>query len=123
MKFISSEQAYQYFKALFHARWKLIPQILSCTTSLGCYRLGKSVVTTARWNKEKVEVMLHILRHKIYQCPDFREELLHYDKCVHVFVENTPDTFWGIGNGKGLNTLGALLHYVLTEWQVDHLVQ
>ena len=64
--------------------------------------------------------MFHILKHKVYQCTEFREELLlHRDK---VFCEDTKNQFWGLGKGgKGLNTLGVLLHMLVAFWDVEVL--
>ena len=119
-EFDSSEQAYQYFKALFHDKQDLVDKILTEKTSIGCYRLGKRVKTSKLWQAEKVQVMLHILKHKLYQCKEFQAELLgNKDK---VFCEATVNHFWGLGKqGTGLNTLGVLLHILVGVWEMDHL--
>lgn len=120
IKFDSSEQCYQYFKALFHGKQQLCTKILKQHSALKCYKLGKSIVTSQLWRQEKVDVMFHILMHKLYQCTEFRQELLQ-NQCK-VFTENTKNRFWGIGHsGEGLNTLGVLLHKVVLAWELDHL--
>ena len=120
VKFDSSEQCYQYFKALFHNRHQLCLQILTQRSALKCYKLGKRIVASLLWHEEKIHVMLHILKHKLYQCAEFRCELLQNQS--KVFTENTKNKFWGIGsNGKGLNTLGVLLHQVVLAWELDNL--
>ena len=120
LEFSSSEQGYQYFKALFHHRLDIATQILNESSSLRCYRLGKRVKTSKLWRAEKVLVMQHILRHKLYQCQEFRAELLcNKDK---VFVESTNNRFWGRNEqGKGLNTLGVLLHSLVGYWELECL--
>lgn len=118
--FASSEQAYQHFKAVFHGHWEIAVEILREGTSVGCYRLGKGIKTSTLWQKEKVRVMLHILKHKVYQCAEFREELLQNRN--KVFCEDTKNQFWGLGKGgKGLNTLGVLLHMLVVFWDMERL--
>ena len=120
LAFDSSEQAYQYFKALFHSRLDLTERILNEKSSIGCYRLGKRIQTSKLWQREKSHVMFHILKHKVYQCSEFRAELLANQS--KVFCENTLNHFWGLGrNGRGLNTLGVLLHMLVGFWEADHL--
>ena len=109
MTFSSSEQAYQYFKALFHSKYYKCTGILKTHNPSRIYAIGHSIVTSKVWEGERVKVMLHILRHKLYQCESFRAELLAAADTA-VFTEATRDKFWAIGNGSGLNTLGVLLH-------------
>ena len=118
--FDSSEQAYQYFKGIFHDKQNLVERILAEKSSVGCYKLGKRVRTSKLWRGEKVHVMLHILKHKLYQCEEFRAELLgNKDK---VFCENTVNHFWGLGkNQEGANTLGVLLHMLVGVWELDNM--
>ena len=118
--FISSEQAYQYFKALFHCKFDIAGKICRQRNSLACYRLGKQIRTSNLWREEKVHVMFHILKHKVYQCVEFREELLGNRN--KVFCEDTRNSFWGLGKGgKGLNTLGVLMHMLVVFWEMEML--
>ena len=119
LSFSSSEQAYQYFKALFHDKPRLISRILATDNPHRIYRYGHSIPTCEMWKSERVEVMLHILRHKLYQCPEFRSELLSTGDLV--LTEQTSDSFWAIGNGFGWNTLGVLLHCVKLEYELEML--
>lgn len=118
--FSSSEQAYQYFKALFHSEFDTIRDILSTCNPHEIYAIGHAIPVTRLWKKERVHVMLHILRHKLYQCEIFREELLRSgDK---ILTEQTRDMFWAVGvSGNGQNTLGVLLHVVKMEWELEML--
>ena len=75
IEFVHSEQAYQYFKCIFHHQWVKAGRIRSCADPRKCFRVGRSVVTSSSWQLEKPKVMLHILKHKFHQCKEFREEL------------------------------------------------
>ena len=80
------------FKAWFH--WKFaIAEEIGCTVDpVKIYRLGKSIVTVRAWQREKVDIMLHILRHKWWQCEQFKRELVAFDQCI--LTENTKNHFW-----------------------------
>lgn len=114
LTFSSSEQAYQFFKCHFHGCWGRVNKILNARTAKECYFIGRSCKTSKEWKSEKVHVMLHILKHKFFQCELFRNEL---DKLQdHILIEDTKNYFWGRGSdGYGLNTLGVLLHRVRLE--------
>ena len=113
-EFHCSEQAYQFFKCHFHEDWFRVHKILHAKNARQCYFIGKKCVTSKLWKEEKPHVMLHLLKHKFFQCPEFRAELRKYQHCI--LVENTKNHFWGRGiNDCGLNTLGVLLHRVWLE--------
>ena len=106
--FISSEQAYQYNKAVFHGRTDIVKRILQASDPFVIYRLGKSISTSGKWHKEKVKVMRHLLHAKYNQSSEFRNKLKATDR--QVLIEDTPNEFWGRGkNNTGRNTLGLLL--------------
>ena len=116
--FSSSEQAYQYFKALFHGKKFKVRAILRENNPSRIYAIGHAIGVNALWKEERVYVMLHILRHKLYQCAAFREELMKSDG--KVLTEYTSDSFWAFGvDGKGSNTLGVLLHVIKMEWELE----
>ena len=115
LTFSSTEQAYQYFKCLFHGEEDKISKILLAKKAVDCYYIGKSCKTSQLWKEEKVHVMLHLLKHKFYQCEHFKVELSKFSDCI--LIEDTKNYFWGRGqDGKGLNTLGVLLHEVWSGW-------
>ena len=114
LTFESSEQAYQYFKCHFHGCWGKVDRILVARSAKDCYFIGKACKTSLKWKAEKVQVMLHILKHKYFQCDLFRQELGKFHE--YILVEDTANHFWGKGSdGHGLNTLGVLLHRVWLE--------
>lgn len=119
--FSSSEQGYQYFKAVFHELMVLAEQIRATHDPKKVYRLGKAIVTSKAWEAQKVGLMLHILRHKWWQSGQFRAHVELYKDCV--FTEDTRNAFWGIGrNGDGINTLGVLLHVINAEAELQESV-
>lgn len=116
--FCSVEQAYQWFKACFHKSWVNADTILATQDSYAIFRLGRGIITTKLWHEEKVRVMLHLLKHKLAQCDQFRYELLNNKDCV--FVEFCGNKFWGRDrNQVGLNTLGVLMHMLVCEWECN----
>lgn len=106
--FISSEQAYQYQKAISHNRTDLVESILQSSDPFEIYKLGKLISTSVSWKKDRVKVMRQLLVAKYNQSSKFREELKATDR--KVLVEDTPNEFWGRGkNNTGRNILGLLL--------------
>jgi predicted NAD-dependent protein-ADP-ribosyltransferase YbiA (DUF1768 family) len=91
-EFSSSEQCYQWFKAWFHWKFAIAEEIGRTVDAVKIYRLGKSIVTVRAWQREKVDIMLHILRHKWWQCEQFKRELVAFDQCI--LTENTKNHFW-----------------------------
>ena len=118
--FSSSEKAYQYFKALFHEETLVKNSILRLDNPRKIYRLGHAIRTCELWDKKGVAVMLHILRHKLHQCDEFRVELLATGDLI--LTEQTADSFWAIAQGSGWNTLGVLLHIVKLEYELDNQI-
>ena len=119
-EFSSSEKAYQYFKALFHNKTSVVHSILRLDNPRKIYRLGHAIRTCKLWEKERVAVMLHILRHKLHQCYEFKNELLATGDLI--LTEQTSDSFWAIAQGSGWNTLGVLLHIVKLECKLDNQI-
>lgn len=114
MSFHCSEQAYQFFKCQFNREAVRGQLILHAKTAKQCYFIGKECSTSKLWDEEKPHVMLHILKKKFFQCPEFRVELEKFKD--YILVEDTSNHFWGRGvNDQGLNTLGVLLHKVWFE--------
>ena len=106
--FVSSEQAYQWYKALDNGDSQLADLILKESNSHRIYKLGKKVKTKPVWNTKKYYVMKNILCEKYDQCEIFRTELDKTKNCI--LVEDTPNEVWGHGKyGTGRNLLGVLL--------------
>ncbi len=117
-KFCSVEQAYQWFKACFHKSWVNADAILATQDSHAVYKLGRGIITTKLWHEQKVHVMLHLLKHKLAQCDQFKQELLENKDCI--FVEFCGNRFWGRNvNHQGSNTLGVLMHMLICDWECN----
>ena len=115
--FNSSEQAYQYTKAIFHGEKNLSKEILHTTDPRRIKKLGDFRESVA-WKKEKVAFLQEILLRKAVCCSDYRAEVSDPNA---VFVEAVQDPFWGSGmnyeetcNARpgqwtGANVMGTLL--------------
>ncbi len=69
---------------------------------------GRKVNLRKDWEQVKVGIMRELLIKK-FQDPQLRRKLL-YTKNKYLEETNTwNDTFWGVYNNKGKNTLGKLL--------------
>jgi ribA/ribD-fused uncharacterized protein len=69
-----------------------------------------------RWDKERIGVMLHLIRLK-FQIPELRQKLLETGELKLVEGNNWNDTFWGVSlkTGNGKNFLGRILELVRKE--------
>lgn len=77
-------------------------------------RMGKKLVIRHDWEAIKVSVMQHALRIKFSQ-PDLRSKLLATGDVRLVEGNNWGDTFWGVCQGEGQNTLGRLIMEIRDE--------
>ena len=118
--FNSSEQAYQYTKAIFHGEKNVSKEILHTTDPRRIKKLGDFRESVA-WKNEKVAFLQEILLKKAVCCSDFRAEVSDPNA---VFVEAVQDPFWGSGMNyeetcnatpgqwTGANVMGTLLSKV-----------
>ena len=106
-EFNTSEQLYQWIKAVEHKDWVKAKAILQNKNPFTQLRLGKSIQTNNRWEKLKINVMRDVIRIKYIQCKEYREALENTG--VSPIIEDTANEFWGRGKlNKGKNTLGCL---------------
>ena len=92
----SSEQAYQYQRALY-INTNLAKKIY-CSTGMGAKKLSKKLPAGKRkaWNeRHAISVMKELLREKAEQVPEFHRCLVESEG--HFLCKATPDPFWGIG--------------------------
>ncbi len=101
----SVEAAYQAAKTLDDQERRTIR---SCTSPADAKRLGKTVTLRPDWDDIKVDVMKDLLEQKFAQ-PKYRTLLLSTGKGNLVEGNTWGDTFWGVVNGTGKNTLGLLI--------------
>ena len=105
--FNSSEQAYQWVKAIKHKKYHLANKIKRTSDTYQQMKLGKTVETSDWWTKAKAYYMREILESKQINSVRYREFLL--SSGIKTLIEDTCDPFWGRGaDGKGKNTLGTL---------------
>lgn len=108
-KFLNAEAAFQAYKC--PDRVKEFVDLRADEAK----RLGRQVELRADWDKIKVGVMYKVL------CAKFKDNgllgfWLHQTGNAILVEGNTwHDTFWGVCNGKGKNTLGNLLMQVRKE--------
>ena len=92
----SSEQAYQYQRALC-INTNLAKKIY-CSTGMGAKNLSKKLPAGKQkaWNeRHAILVMKELLREKAEQVPEFHRCLVESEG--RFLCEATPDPFWGIG--------------------------
>lgn len=115
----SSEQAYQYSKAILCNRDDVAKDIKECTIPKKIKRHGDKIDTTEQWEKVKVDTMKCILVAKFMQNKDLKQKLIETGRTQ--LMECSTNKFWGTGwtldsmewnkshNFPGRNTLGNLL--------------
>lgn len=107
VSFATSEAAYVYEKALHHNDYDTAEAARKSRTGIHAKRLGDKIVTDARWQIRKVDVMDNIIRAKLKMCPEARKTLLNSGD--RELVEDTTHKFWGRGHtNEGENMLGKL---------------
>lgn len=120
----STEQCYQYSKALFENEDDLANEIPMLTDPYECKRLAADLETTEEWVQKRDEVMSTIIKEKFTQNDDMRDILLNTGNSV--LYEAMTDQYWGIRStlfakstyqetGKGQNRLGLMLMALRTE--------
>ena len=108
MSFGSTEQAYQYRKALEMSQHQTAHEIRTAKTSFDAMDIGRRVKTDERWKNMKVSIMYQLLQEKAAQCQIFRESLS--STSGRTIIENTYHDFWAQGKSRnGLNMLGRLM--------------
>lgn len=110
------EHAYQAAK---FTQWTTKSRIRTASTPGYARFLGKhSSNIKPDWDHVKVGIMLNLLREK-FKIPNLRYSLLATGEDMLIEGNTWGDTFWGVCNGQGLNTLGFLLERVRQEIQPE----
>lgn len=77
-------------------------------------KLGRKVPMRKDWEDIKVKVMYRLVMQKFNRNPLLLDRLKNIEGII--VEDNTwNDTFWGMCNGKGRNTLGVILTAVRNE--------
>ncbi len=92
----SSEQVYGYEMAVSNARPDIASDIIRASTAKEVKELSKKVYRGAQWEKQKVPLMKNILRAKVEQVPEVRDNLLKTGERT-ICETLATDTFWSCG--------------------------
>jgi len=103
-RFPSVENAYQAAKTVKSSRDKF----LICSPG-EAKKLGRKVSLGPKWDQVKVEIMKQLLKQKFAPGTELGNRLLSTGNGTLVEGNYWNDTFWGVCNGVGENTLGKLL--------------
>ena len=130
IEFISSEQAFMYYKCLVFDRnnKELLSNILQESNPNKIKKMGRSVrnFDEETWDKVKYNIMLKCIREKFSQNHVIKERLIKtYPK--HLYEASPWDKIWGIGydketaiqtnpNNYGQNLLGKALMQIRDEF-------
>lgn len=105
LEFASTEHAYVAAKTLDIAKRTEISQV---ETAGQVKRLGRKIKLREDWEDVKIDVMRDLLIQKFAQEP-FKSQLLATGDAYLEETNHWNDTFWGVCEGVGYNTLGWLL--------------
>lgn len=74
-----------------------------------CKRFGRSMAVRDDWDRVKVLVMKGLLQQKFAANTDLGRNLQSTGNKQIIEGNSWGDEFWGVSDGKGLNTLGLLI--------------
>lgn len=103
-RFVHSEQAYQYIKALICGRDDIAKSIKSCTDPKKIKRYGDKADTKPEWEERKYDTMKCILTAKFVQNEQLREKLISTGTTLYW---NVPQTYIGVLDGSLRTKVGA----------------
>lgn len=96
MYFSSSEQLYQFQKALFHNAFDVCDRIIMSQNPFECKALTKFLRIKTKWNLKRVQIMLNILKLKLFQNTEVWQFLKRHKN--ELFVESVKgEYFWSCG--------------------------
>lgn len=111
IRFSTVEHAFQAAKSNDVKTQKLFAII---PTPKEAKQFGKTITLREDWETVKVSIMKDLLKQKFSKSP-LREMLLQTNGIELVEGNTHGDTYWGVVNGIGKNTLGKLLMEVRSE--------
>lgn len=100
----STENAYQAAKTVILSERKSFEYVAPGKAK----RLGKKVTLRSDWGKVKIRIMMDLNKQK-YSKEPFKSLLLDTGDCEIQEGNIWGDTFWGVCNGKGRNSLGKII--------------
>ena len=109
-----SEQAYQLRKAILMKDYRNASKIRSAPTGKHAQDIGKAITTDNTWQDKKKDIMIHILREKLHQCPSYFNALKESKN--RPLVEDTNHNYWARGRDNcGQNILGKIHEQLRSE--------
>jgi ribA/ribD-fused uncharacterized protein len=105
----SSEHYYQASKMTTSEDFEAV---MNTPTPKKSKTLARSLPCIENWSEQKVEIMLGALLYKFDQNADLKEKLLSTGNSPLIEGNYWGDTFWGVCDGKGRNTLGLALMFL-----------
>lgn len=114
LKFKCVESAFQAYKCANIEDRKLFVNLNGAEAK----KLGRKVPMRKDWEDIKVNVMYRLVMQKFNRNPLLLDRLKGV-KGIIVEDNTWNDTFWGMCNGKGRNTLGIILTAVRNELSVS----
>ena len=113
-KLHSSEQAYQLRKAIWMKDHENAAKIRSAPTGRQAQIIGNAIATDHTWQEKKKDVMTHILREKLHQCPQYLKALKNSKD--RQLIEDTNHKYWARGQDNcGQNVLGKIHELLRSE--------
>ena len=106
-----SESAYQAQRCAYEVDAKQFEKFSGVESK----KMARKVATREDWHSVKVGIMKEILRAKFTQNPNLGKQLVATGDRLLAEGNHWRDTFWGVYNGRGENTLGKLLMEVRNE--------
>lgn len=103
--FRTSEHAYQAWKVLLDDDRE---KVIQADTPGKAKKIANNCLRRPEWEAIKVSVMMAVLMQK-FQDDALAKKLVETGQRQLVEGNTWGDTFWGVCNGKGKNTLGVLL--------------
>lgn len=113
----STEHLYQAAKTNDESQKKFV---MAQTTAAAAKKVGRTVTIKDNWDKDKLQVMLEIVRKKFYSSKDLSRILLDTGDSILIEGNYWHDTFWGQchcpkHNWEGENHLGEILMHIRAE--------
>ncbi len=110
-KFISSEQAFMYYKAILFGDNATALRILESKSQKQIKALGRQVANfdQQRWDNIKFNLMVKVNYYKFIEDPNLKYLLLETGD-AYIYEDSPYDAIWGVGpKGDGQNLLGLAL--------------
>ena len=112
-----SESAYQAQRCAYDVDAKQFAKF----SGVEAKKMARKVATREDWHSVKVGIMKEILQAKFTQNPNLGKQLVATGDRLLAEGNHWRDTFWGVYNGRGENTLGKLLMEVRDELKNEKL--